>query len=96
MKSLTVVLIASCALYGASTAGASARQHFGARFFDPGERDVYAVSQPAGFVFMRHSYRCAYPQGWSSGDFSRNLNGIPRGGHELLATGCGVYEPLTD
>jgi hypothetical protein len=96
-KTSTLLLLASCALSCAWTTGASARQHYGARYYYPPEEDRFDVPEaPVGFVFMRHSERCEYPNGWSSADFSRNVNGIPRSGRELLATGCGTYAPLAD
>ena len=78
--------------------GASARPHYGAHYYEPPSDDVYDLPPPppVGFVFMRHTGRCDYPHGGSVTDFSRNVNGIPRGGDELLATGCGTYDPLAD
>ncbi|WP_158812016.1 hypothetical protein [Beijerinckia sp. L45] len=97
MKRNALLLAAFCAFCGVSLDGAAARQHYAARYYQPPVEDPYVdPAPPAGFVFMRHSERCEYPNGWNTSDFSRNLNGVPRDPQELLATGCGSYVPLAD
>jgi hypothetical protein len=96
MKQFAVLLISTVALSSAWAGAASAEPHYRAHYYYPPPVDYYDAPAPVGFVFMRHSSRCEYPRGWSVGDFSRSVNGIPRGGDELLATGCGRYDPLID
>jgi hypothetical protein len=98
MKAVSLLLVAAGAVYGATIASAAAEPHYRAQYYYPPEEGPYYLppTPPVGFVFMRHTARCDYPRGWSVTDLSRNVNGIPRGGDELLATGCGSYDPLTD
>ena len=102
---LLAVALGFCgALAQSAIAGPRYRTHYAsphadprvAAPFDPYDGDPYDGEASAAVVFTRHSARCEYPRGFNVTDFSRNLNGIPRGGDTLLATGCGSFEPFAE
>lgn len=104
----TVLLVLALSFCGALADSAAAAPRYRTRYappnadgsavapFDRYDVDPYVGDAPAAVVFRRHNTRCEYPRGFNVTDFSRNLNGIPRGGDTLLATGCGSFEPFSE
>ena len=99
MKTLGLVLLSLVAtglLASAASASPRYHAHYLVKPYAPygyGYYDGYAPA-PVSFVFPRHDPGCQYPNGWNVTDFSRDVNGIPRSGSELLATGCAAYVPI--
>ena len=103
-------LVLSCLLCGTFASAASAKPHHHRSSVQPfyeaepyggnGDgapiyyRAPFVGAPPVAVVISRGGSQCEYPNGFNVTHFDRSLQGIPRSGSELIASGCAASIPF--